>query len=266
MQDQFVGDIGDFANNGLLRWLCGARDEAAADGHGQLELAIVSYFRNPDQNDANRGHGGVIGYLSNTPANCQHFRRCDPELYLALRKLVFTDSRRLNLLQRFCVPSAHTTYYNDLINGSIDRRDWLIGAGHRVRDAQLVFLNPDNGIHSEDVRPANGGSDKHLYLDDLEVILSGKQSFVIYHHAPRKSPKEVVEDLLPRIHNRTGLEVHALHFRRWVPRFYFIGIHPNQYPVINGRRISFLNPNISQWCVDRRPRFRSPHFTISAQD
>ena len=265
MLDMFVGDIGDFANNGLLRWLCGLREPTASDGHGQLDLAIVSYFRRPDQNDKRKGYGGVTGYLSNIPANCHNFKKCDPELYLALRKLVFSDRRKLNLMQQFHIPGACTTYYNDLINGPIGRMDWLRGAGRRVRDAQLVFLNPDIGIHARDERPVNRGSDKHLYLSDLDTILNGEQSFVIYHHVRGRTPQEIIEDLVPRIRarqNLEGLELHVLQFSRWVSRLYFIGIHPNQYQVINNRRLSFLDPNVSQWSANRNPRFPSPHFTV----
>ena len=261
MQDQYVGDIGDFANNGLLRWLCGTRDEAAADGLGQLDLAIVSYFRQPDQNDIRMGHGGVIGYLSGTPANNEDFRMCDPELYLALRRSVFEDARQLSLMQQLRIPNANTVYYNDPINGPIDRVDWLEQAYQRAHDAQLIFLNPDNGIHADVVRPENGGSDKHLYLSDLDTIWRGEQSLVIYHHAPRRNAQGVIDDLMTRIQDRTGLEIHALRFRRWVSRFYFIVVHPDQCAAINGRLISFLNPNLCQWGADRMPRFSTPHFT-----
>lgn len=258
MQDMFVGDIGDFANNGLLRWLCGTTTRREGDNREHLGLAVVSYFRNPDQNDLQSGNGGHIGYLSNWSANCEPFYRCDPELYLALRRLVFADTRKLDLMKRFCIPTADTIYYNNPIVASMG--DWLELAGHRVHDANLVFLNPDIGIHTIDERPNNGGSDKHLYLSDLDIIWNREQSLVIYHGVRGRPPQAAVNELVPRIGRNTGLQVRALQFHRWGSRLYFIVMHPNQQ-IINRRVNDFLNPVMSPWSMDRQPRFDTPHFT-----
>ena len=49
MQDRYVGDIGDFSNNGLLRWLIGMREDVVSDGLGPLRLGVVWYLNEPTE-------------------------------------------------------------------------------------------------------------------------------------------------------------------------------------------------------------------------
>lgn len=59
MQDRFVGDIGDFANHGILRALCGTPNKPV-DG---LNLGVVEYFNMPAPRDLQNGAGQHIEYL-----------------------------------------------------------------------------------------------------------------------------------------------------------------------------------------------------------
>ena len=81
MQNRYVGDVGDFANDGLLRWLTGMWDggKNVVPDH-RTRLAIVWYFRFPDQKEKNKKEGVITKY--------QKLCECDRKLYKELQKLM----------------------------------------------------------------------------------------------------------------------------------------------------------------------------------
>ena len=86
MRDEYAGDIGDFANYGLLRALCG-KPENPVPG---LRLGII-WYRNQvkrRQNEVEGRQGHTIGYLKPSNANDEDFKACDEELYTLLQRLV----------------------------------------------------------------------------------------------------------------------------------------------------------------------------------
>ena len=64
MRDCYVGDIGDFANNGLLRVLCGTPSEPVPD----MRLGII-WYRNQGEDQ----YGNAIGYLNPSGHNRRTF-------------------------------------------------------------------------------------------------------------------------------------------------------------------------------------------------
>ena len=66
MRDSYVGDIGDFANNGLLRHLCGMTGEPIPPDGQRLRLGVVWYI---NAIEAPISNGQTIGYLVGTQGN-----------------------------------------------------------------------------------------------------------------------------------------------------------------------------------------------------
>ena len=134
MKDSYVGDIGDFSNNGLLRHLCGGPGLPAVVN--PLRLGIV-WCLNQD---------GRVNHYPDLAV-------CDPVLHQGLQQLVHERNPHPNI-DAFCeagILPADTLYYDELVpRGNRDAQtDWLQGALDTMEDAELVFLNPDNGISSE---------------------------------------------------------------------------------------------------------------------
>jgi len=75
MQSRYVGDIGDFGKFGLLRALV---------SDSLLKLGVIWYLVPDSEADHNGQH---IDYLRSTHDT---LRRCDTELFEALRKIVST--------------------------------------------------------------------------------------------------------------------------------------------------------------------------------
>ena len=81
MQNRYVGDVGDFAKHGLLRFLSGMTDP---DEGKQLKLGVVWYLHHdekhpPADNVKISGDGDHIEYITRIPGDDKsNFRNCDP--------------------------------------------------------------------------------------------------------------------------------------------------------------------------------------------
>ena len=191
MQNQYVGDVGDFAKFGLLR--CLSRD---------LRLGVVWYIAH----DAHRNRDGRhLEFLQRLPDDDrEEFRRCDPDLWERLRDLVMRDARCVHCLEDAAILPPGAAMFNVLLRyqpGGTKalmslkhetRRLWLEGALRETGDADLVFLDPDNGIRNNKTYQQDGP--KYAYPSDVEAFWNRGQSIVVYHH-----PAPVAEGTEERI-------------------------------------------------------------------
>ena len=231
MQDHFVGDVGDFANNGLLRWLTGMHGPKM---DAPLPLGVAWYYNH----DICRA-GNLISYLEDTPANRQRFAACDPVLYDALRDLVHNGNRSVRALEQSGVLPQGTAYHRELLCWQTDRAAWMNGVLQETADSQLVFVNPDNGIVSGQIDPA---SPKHVPMEELRHFVNRGQSLVIYHHLGRNRAHErQIRDIHEALQRELGLPVYALRYGAFQARAYFIAAQLGEHQrVIEGRLGSFL--------------------------
>ena len=145
MRDNYVGDIGDFANNGLLRVLCGTPEEPVPG----MKLGIIWY-----RNQAEDHQGKRIGYLKPSESNDQTYRACDEELYTVLQRLVsqsMARNQRLRIRDIIGSPifPCDTQHYPEPLPDPPtvrNRREWFDEAIRRTADSDLIFINPDTGI------------------------------------------------------------------------------------------------------------------------
>ena len=85
MQNQYVGDIGDFGKYGLLRALAG----------DPLRLGVVWYlFPYEPPKEPGKGDGKFIDYLCHPTAKERKLIECDPFLYDKLHKIVIDEKDR----------------------------------------------------------------------------------------------------------------------------------------------------------------------------
>ena len=181
MQDRYVGDIGDFANNGLLRVLCGTPQNPVPG----MKLGIIWY-----RNESEGKYGNAIGYLNPSNYNHQTYQECDPDLYSELQKLVGwsmerNEQRRIeDIIYGRILPRGTQHYGMPLPRSATttSRRQWFNEAMAGTAESDVIFLNPDTGIHWE-------GQSKLQYVHPWEMQeLLGKERgkiLVIYQHAQR---------------------------------------------------------------------------------
>ena len=164
MQNQYVGDIGDFGKYGLLREIFG-RPEVPESGCG-LRLGVAWYLSEDKQ--------GSGGNLTDYP----NLRECDPYLYDGLKHLIESGNRTVAEVERSRILPNDTAYHKVLFSSNT-RTKWFKDTLKETECADVVFVDPDNGVASENT-PL--GSAQHVLPYELDRFFERGQSLVIYHH------------------------------------------------------------------------------------
>ena len=205
MQNQYVGDIGDFGKYGLLREIFG-RPEVPGSGCG-LRLGVAWYLF-PDEppkdpNKPDNRDGSLTDYLYDKRDNHEKYRKCDTELYDELRRIVIQEKKRdVTRIRESGILLWDTVYYENSLSyprkqpmplrKSI-RESWLEGTLAATAKADVVFVDPDNGIASENISAWRKNGPKYVFMDDLNRFYCNGKSLVIYQHLTRqcKAPEQI---------------------------------------------------------------------------
>ena len=276
MRHEYVGDIGDFANNGLMRYLCGVTG-FKIENH--LRLGVVSYLNDSQPVEA---AGNKIGYLNASEYNDHLYRECDPVLYDTLQNLVGQslvqrEIRNINQIERNLFLSECTQYYNRPVT-DVDRVDWINDALRKTEKADVIFINSDKGIEllietkevdSKKRQQIVGlkqmtDSPEHTSVKELDRFFRCGKSLVIYQHNVRIDgwintiAKMLCDSLTMDQHPR----IWALHWHRESPRVYFVVSHQKHGDLFCSRIKAFLN---GPWGKRKPPNAKDakPHFTLA---
>ena len=187
-----------------------------------LSLAVAWYLY-PDE--SHNSDGKYTGYLNPTQSNRTRFRACDPQLYDALQRVVDTDNRSVSAIRENLILPGDTVFHENSLSypqgmsrpvREAAREEWLAEALEVTENADLVFIDPDNGI-SATADPLRKTGPKYVFSDDLSRFAQRGQSLAIYHHLGRQG---TVEQQIKRVSDylRIGLELPelptALRYRR----------------------------------------------------
>ena len=257
MKDSYVGDIGDFANNGLLRHIFGG--PGAPTVEDPLRLGVVWYL---NQGKAPMPGGQTIGYLMRTKENRDTFRSCDPKLYDNLEWLVTSGNRTVqSLCDSEILPD--TIHYLDSLF-EVNRDKWfkkaLVKMGDKDDKTDVVFVNPDTGIATKIMENSGKSKDReHTYLSQLKSLFKAGKSLIIYQHRNHEPIKEQEKNILKRLKEEMRL-ADLPWLLRWGPvsvRYYAI-VPQKCHKSFFDRRIEALKG--SEWC--KKGHFMEVPFTV----
>ncbi|MGH9380315.1 MAG: hypothetical protein ACRD2Z_06855 [Thermoanaerobaculia bacterium] len=130
MKNQYFGDVNDFRKYGLLRALQSAGDARL----------LVAWMLTPDD-------GGSDGRLRTYLEQSDGWKDCDPHLYAELAAMLRAGSTpRVSMIEATdLLPRA--SYHSEIVPDTRLARDtWREGLLAAASKADLVFLDPDNGI------------------------------------------------------------------------------------------------------------------------
>ena len=211
MQDRYFGDIGDFAKYGLLR--------AVTAGKPPLSLAVLWYLVPDERHNKDGRH---IDYLDPTEEN-PGLSASATRLYDKLGELVRTGVRRVSAVPEHNLLPPGTTYHDRRLDYShVPRAErprcvsWLTSALQAAEGADVVFLDPDNGL---EVRqgPWDDLGPKYVFYDDL-AWFSPAQTIVVYQHSARTAGvtfRMQLQDRMQELHRRLDRPREALFAMRW---------------------------------------------------
>lgn len=234
MQDRYTGDIGDFGKLGLLRKL-------------SARLSIgVNWYLAPDE--THNGDGRHIEYLEK-----DSFRICDEPLWNALKQIVQSGERKVSALESAHILSA--TPFSEKVPFSGDtkaereasRKGWHQQALKELKDCDLVFVDPDNGLM---VPSAEGGpkSVKFALPSELEDYYMQGSSVVYYQHKARRADEFYMKQHQELLASETfaGATGTGLKFIPTSQRYYFFIIQPKHKAIIDACMQEFLATPWSQ--------------------
>ena len=73
------------------------------------------------------------------------------------------------------------------------RAEWLDRAAGKIRDCNLVFLDPDNGLQPERFRPTGAKANKSASFADLSRFSHPGRTLIVYHHHTRRKGGHTAE-------------------------------------------------------------------------
>ena len=209
MQNKYVGDIGDYAKYSLLR--------ALSFG---CKLG-VSWYLFPDKNNNDGRH---TDYLYRP----EQWRDPDAETFDILKNVVKTGNRSVSAIEASGL-LPNTTFWNRMIDfrgggrsGQAQwRRCWFESSLEFLRECDMVFADPDNGLKSQETfRPGQRDHGKSIAECEARALADGGRIAVIYHHNTRYPGGHCTEvrDWQERLGGRTC----AVRWRHISARTFFI--------------------------------------------
>lgn len=222
MQNRYAGDIGDYGKIGLLRTL--------ADSGFKIG---INWYLSPGE--SHNEDGRITYYLEQ-----EHFRKCDPALWDALRKIVHSGNRSVAALQS--AQLLHAKYYDKLLDFSSTtgkgerkalRSQWHQNALDTLSDCDLVFCDPDNGLivpSAKDTKKSN----KFVLPEELIDFYQSGTSVIYYQHQARRPDEFYFQqhNQLTKMPDFQGATAFGLKFFTASCRYYFFLVHPQHTPLI----------------------------------
>ena len=254
MQNRYVGDVADFGKHGLLRFLSGMTDEEGPDC--RLRLGLVWYMHHDEMHGADKkkvnNDGRFINYLKPDDGHDrENYRVCDDGLWLTLHQMVVHEEARcVHCVQKRDILPDTTLYFDAMLHYPAYmpkpsrermRELWLASALQATNDAQLVCVDPDNGIGDPTQMYLKNGP-KFTYMSDLKEFWDRRKSLVVYHHLGRTKGGAGIEipEAAAKIMGCLGVEPIPLRFRKGTSRVFFVVPHPDHHELIKARVDRFM--------------------------
>ena len=211
MQNRYAGDVGDFGKIGLLRQI----------KRSELDIG-VNWYLAPDED--HNSDGKHIGYIVDP-----RYNNCDDSLRDSLKEIVNSKRSVAALENMNLIPDA--VYYHEVLcspSRTFSRRDWHIKALEALSCADVVFLDPDNGLLVKSVSAGSSKSNKYVAQSEITDYFASGKSVIFYNHRCREQESVYIqrfnwmhEDFILRNAVITGLT-----FKRGTVRDYIFVLQP----------------------------------------
>lgn len=188
MKDQYFGDINDCRKYGLLRALQASVDESL----------LVAWMLTPDDG----GRDGRFRAYLKAPGTWSKY---DPGLFAGLTGLLRSAPQPSVLLIEGCDLLPRASYYSAVVpDGRRERDEWRAGLLRAAAGADLVFVDPDNGIEVPSRPVGRSGSSKYVTWREIEELWTAGCSVLVYQHFRRERRQAFAERIAADLRSRTG--------------------------------------------------------------
>lgn len=177
MKNQYIGDIGDYGKYGLLRFL----------SNQPISIGVNWYLTPAD----GRTDGSHTEYLHE-----DKMRVYDGELYDAMAKISFRKDKCIRMIEQDGILNG-LQFYSELMDfdslpwreRAAARSAWHQHALVQLKDAELIFADPDNGLSSTK-KASEKDAQKFILPNEIADYYNRGQQIVYYHHRPRKTQRD----------------------------------------------------------------------------
>lgn len=187
MKNQYFGDINDYFKYGMLRAL-----------GRELSVAVI-WMLTPDDGS---GDGRKLQYLERGGRRVH-----DPELFDWLELWYRAGAKRdVRLIEESgLLPNCR--FFGEIVpDEGAARAEWFARARKFARGADLVFVDPDNGLPVKSKRPGARGWSKFVALDEVKALYEDDHSVFIYQHMARMVRRDFIRAKLRELYELFGLE------------------------------------------------------------
>lgn len=190
MQDRYAGDIGDYGKIGLIR---------ALQSQG-LSIAINWYLVEPL--DVEKKADGTFKQEDGKYLIPEKLKNCDSVLAAELTRIAMSGHRSVKDLEKAeFVPDA--IYFNEPVT-VLDRIGWHCRAMETIKGADVVFVDPDNGMLVKSVGKKSARSSKYTFYEEVRDYVQRGQSVLIYNHRCRKQEAQYFHEICYNSGNPSG--------------------------------------------------------------
>nr|MCR5294002.1 hypothetical protein [Lachnospiraceae bacterium] len=202
-------------------------------------------------------------YLGREP-----MEKYDPDLFHKMKELEPLKSEKDIKMVEDSGLFPDLTFHDKLLNTdalplkarAAERTRWHQAALEQLKDAELVFADPDNGLikvdKEDEGKAVKKGSQKYIFSTEIEDYFKRGQNIVYYHHRPRKKEDAWLKD--KRIMaGLPGAKLLAVSAHRWVNRAYIFVVHEDQYEFYKKVIDGFLQSDWGTVRVDKKLFFTS---------
>lgn len=185
MQDRYAGDIGDYGKFALLRLI-------------QLQgLSVgVNWYR-VDALDSEKNKDGSFRQKDGKYLISDKLKVCDQSLAERLMTIADGQDRSIiGLEKEGLIPGA--VYYHEKVTVS-GRTEWHSGGLEKLKGAQIVFLDPDNGLLVKSVGKGSARSVKYTFYEEVRDYIGQNQSVLVYNHRCRKPKKQYFQNICEKL-------------------------------------------------------------------
>lgn len=190
MQDRYAGDIGDYGKIALLK---------AVQAQG-LSVAVNWYLVEPL--DFEKKDDGTFKREDGRHLVPEELRACDEALANKLTEIARCEERSVRVLEQAELISE-AVYFHEPVKLA-DRQGWHLRALEEVKAADMVFLDPDNGMLVKSVGKGSTRSVKYAFYEEVRDYVQRGQSVLIYNHRCRKMEAKYFHEICDRLWECTG--------------------------------------------------------------
>jgi hypothetical protein len=177
VRDQYAGDISDVLKFAFLRALAGA----------DRTLGIAWYYA---AGDDGRADGRHLEWRDEAA-----WRLLDGELHTGLAAL---PERSVAALERASIWPKGALFHREPVPSRLQRSAWGMRKRSALEGADIIFLDPDNGIGAE--------TEKHATFSEIRLLRAPRRA-IVFITFPGRNLKH--EALLRQLHERLTVEVGA---------------------------------------------------------